>query len=218
MDRYTAALALACLLTAIGALGGHALRTGAPEAGEGIDLDRTPRVIAGRPSRDVTVEDRVRDMLRSDALLMRRYETEGEPPVWVLIDYHRTQRLGATIHSPRICYPGAGWSVKDVETTTRDWGARPEPVRWLRLERGSEEMIALYWYETRWGRSARETALKMDIVRSAVSRRAADAALVRISTPVVAGDRQGARERLTRFLAEGEELLRQELPFGTSGA
>ncbi len=189
MDRIARARLTACALTILGIAGGHGLRAGVPAPDGEIRLGAVTRTVGGREARDVAVSDRVRQELRSDALLMRCYEVEAAPPVWLFVDYHREQRLGATIHSPRACYPGAGWNVRSVE------------------------MAAAYWYETRWGRSAREVELKLDIVRSAFARRVSDAALVRVSTPVRDGNREEARQRLLDFLAELDEPLRSELPF-----
>ncbi len=213
MDRIARARLTACALTILGIAGGHGLRAGVPAPDGEIRLGAVTRTVGGREARDVAVSDRVRQELRSDALLMRCYEVEAAPPVWLFVDYHREQRLGATIHSPRACYPGAGWNVRSVEIAAMPIAETSHPVRWLHLERGEEEMAAAYWYETRWGRSAREVELKLDIVRSAFARRVSDAALVRVSTPVRDGNREEARQRLLDFLAELHEPLRSELPF-----
>jgi EpsI family protein len=92
------------------------------------------------------------------------------------------------------------------------------PGCWLRLRSGEREMLTLYWYESRWGRSAREMDLKKGIVRSALTRRPADAALLRFATPVVDGDESGARERILRFVRAAEPAVRSRLPFAGARA
>jgi hypothetical protein len=74
-------------------------------------------------------------------------------------------------------------------------------------------MVAAYWYETRWGRSARELGLKASIVRSALARRVSDAALVRISSPVTERGRDAARARILEFLEAGDAAIAGALPF-----
>ncbi len=209
---------IACLLTVVGVAGGYALRVGAPTPDDETRLTEVPRVLGARTGRDVEISERVRAQLRSDALLLRSYEAEAESPVWVFVDYHRQQRLGATVHSPRICYPGAGWSIDGMETAVVTGATETWPARWLDLSRGGETMVALYWYETRWGRSSREIGLKANIVRSAFARRVSDAALVRWSSPVIEGDRDAARERILDFMGTAVGAIRDELPFGETGS
>lgn len=210
MDRSVRILAT--LLTALAALGGAALRAGTPAATDPVELSDVPAAFGEWVSRDVPTSEETRRQLQSDALLLRAYTLPDEPPVWLFVDYHRTQRLGATIHSPRICYPGSGWNVRDAEVSTiEDDPARP--ACWLRLARNDERMLAVYWYESRWGLSARETTLKLQIMRSALARRTSDAVLVRASTPIDDGDEAAARDRLRRFLREAVPQVGGALPF-----
>jgi EpsI family protein len=209
MDRATRVRLVAALLTAVGIAGGALLRAGGVPPVEAVDLEAVPRSIGAWQSRDVPVSTRVRAQLRSDALLLRAYSTGEDAPVWALVDYHRTQRLGATVHSPRICYPGAGWRVDRVESGR----AGGRAIRWLELTREGERMLAGYWYESRWGTVARETRLKAAIVRSALTRRPTDAAVVRLSTPIEGAGVEEARARLVRFVEEAAPSLRAALPF-----
>jgi len=198
-------------VVAIGA--GWALRAGTPLPTDTVDLELVAWEIGDRQGRPVRMAPGTREQLQSDALLLRAYEREEAPPVWLFVDYHRTQRLGATIHSPRICYPGSGWSVTAAEVAVIGDAGR-SPACWLRLRREDEEMVALYWYTSRWGLSAREITLKLQIMRSSLARRTSDAALVRLSTPVVNGDEAAARERLLRFERQIRPRVGQVLPFG----
>jgi len=209
MDRETLGRLAAALLTLIGIVGGFALRAGGVPPTETVDLSAVPRSVGAWQSREIAVSERVRAQLRSDALLMRAYSSEDGIPVWAMVDYHRTQRLGASVHSPRTCYPGVGWRVDRV--ASGEAGGRP--IRWLELTREGESMLVAYWYESRWGTVARETQLKVAIVRSALARRPADAAIVRLSTPITGADVETARMRLVRFIEEAAPSLREALPF-----
>jgi EpsI family protein len=192
-------------------MGSFVLRSGAVEPSEDVDLSAIPASIGSWRGREVAVSDRVRARLRSDELFLRAYVEPGRTatPVWALVDYHRKQRLGSTVHSPKVCYPGAGWRIEDI--TVGEVGETS--VRWVELVRERERMLAAYWYETRAGVFARETSLKAAIVTASISRRPADAALVRLSTPIVGDDVYAARDRLRRFIEEGVPALRSALPF-----
>lgn len=211
--RQTAVI-LACVLTGAALVANGSIRAGIPEPSESVRLDLIPHRVQDWVASDLEVSERVLEALQSDSLLLREYRREGELPVWVYVDYHRRQSLGSQVHSPLNCYPGSGWTILDKEDDAVGAIGESRPVRWLRLRRGEHDLVALYWYQSRWGRSARETSLKAGMVRSALARRSSDAALFRFSTPVGPDGLPGAKERLLRFLEIGVPAVEGELPFG----
>ncbi|MBZ0268218.1 EpsI family protein [bacterium] len=211
MDR--AARILAVGLTAVGIAAGVSLRAAPPFPEADVRLDRVPLEADGWNGAEVAVAEKTRRQLGSDALLLRAYRRDEGPPVWLYVDYHRVQRLGSTVHSPRVCYPGSGWSVEEAEVSVLYPEGGP-PACWLDLSRRDERMLAVYWYESRWGVSARETTLKVHVARSALARRESDVVLFRASTPVLGGDEESARGRLLDFVAGVGDSVRAALPFG----
>jgi EpsI family protein len=197
--------------------GGQALRSGVPVPAEAVDLDRIPDRLGHWHGHDIEVSAEILAILRPDGFLLREYVSGRELPIQLYVDYHRVQRLGATIHSPRICYPGSGWELVDVEVSTLAPEHPELPVCWLTLRAGEAEMLTAYWYESRWGRSARETHLKLGIVRSAFARRPSDAALLRFATPIIEGNGDNARRRIREFVRAAEPELFRELPFRPAG-
>jgi EpsI family protein len=211
VDRTARILAVG--LTVAGIAAGLSRRAAPrlPEAA--VRLERVPLLADGWSGTEVAVGEKTREQLGSDALLLRAYRHHDGPPVWLYVDYHRVQRLGATVHSPRVCYPGSGWSVEmaDVSVLYPEGG---RPACWLDLRRRDERMLAVYWYESRWGVAARETTLKLHVARSALARRESDVVLYRASTPVLDGDEDAARGRLLDFVADVGDSVRAALPFG----
>jgi EpsI family protein len=217
MGGIVAARVAAGLLIAGAMAGGHSLRSGVPVPEEDVDLDRIPDRLGHWHGHDIEVSEEILEILQPDGFLLREYVSDRELPLQLYVDYHRVQRLGATIHSPRICYPGSGWELFAVEVGTLAPELEDHPVCWLRLRAGEAEMLTAYWYESRWGRSARETHLKLGIVRSAFARRPSDAALLRFATPLVDGDEEAARRRIREFVRAAGPELRRELPFRRAG-
>lgn len=214
MDRKSIALALGALLTAAGAAGGHVLREHRVDPREEVRLERFPIELPPYRGVEMEVTERVLQELRSDGLLLREYTIGEDPAIWVYVDYHRAQRMGAQIHSPRNCYPGAGWTVLDAAVETRRVAGRSFPVCWLTLgDADGFRRVALFWFETRWGTSTSELALKRDLLRSAFGGRPTDAALIRFSTDATENDLDGARTRLIAFLDQAGGPLADELPF-----
>jgi len=215
MDRRAIAFATGALLTAAGAWASQELRNHHAVPGEEVDLTNVPIDSGEFMGIDLEVDERVLRELRSDSFLLREYVREGDGPVWVYVDYHKSQRLGAQIHSPRNCYPGGGWTVLEAVDETIDAARGPLTVCWLTLGNArAEKRIALFWFQTRWGASTRELSLKRDLLRSSLARRPTDAALIRFSTDAESGLDRAAKERILLLLqALGPELDR-ELPFG----
>jgi EpsI family protein len=219
MGRRTTALAIGAFLTAGGAWASETLRSRHTLPEETVDLENVPYALTEYEGVQIEVSERVLNELRSDSLLLREYARESEAPVWLYVDYHRSQRLGAQIHSPRNCYPGGGWTVARAENETLDVAGTLRPVCWLTLVNGAGEMrVALYWFETRWGSSSREIDLKIDLLRSAFARRPTDAVLVRVSADALADDLDECRARIERFLSVAAPHLASELPFARARA
>lgn len=214
MDRRMVAVAIGALLTAGGVAAAHSLRADHAEPAGDVRFERFPRDVGSFAGFDLEVNERVLDELRSDALLLREYAAPDDGPVWLYVDYHRAQRLGAQIHSPRACYPGAGWAVLEASTAPRTVGSRVLPICWLTLgDSDGNRRIAAYWFETRWGATTGELSLKTHLLRSAASRRPTDAALVRLSTDADPSDLAPAFARLERFLDQVGAPLEAELLF-----
>jgi EpsI family protein len=216
MGGIVLARVVTALLTLTMLVGGRTLREGARQPDESVRLELVPQRIGGWEGTDLEVSQDILELLDPDGFLLREYRRADELPMQIYVDYHRVQRLGSTIHSPRICYPGAGWQPTEVALGEIPLPDGVRPACWLRLRSGEREMMVAYWYESRWGRSAKEIDLKTNIVRSALTRRPADAALLRFATPLVGGDEAAARERIARFVQLAEPELRRELPFDRS--
>ena len=65
------------------------------------------------------------------------------------IGYFRTQRTGATIHSPKNCLPGAGWQpvVSETYQLSLDDG-RKVPINLYVIRKDLDQEIVLYWYQS----------------------------------------------------------------------
>jgi hypothetical protein len=93
-------------------------------------------------------------------------------------------------------------------------GGRSVPACWLALsDAEGNRRTALFWFETRWGTSTSEMTLKLDLLRSSVSRRPTDAALVRLSTDAESDGDPAAKKRILDFLDAFALELDRGLPF-----
>jgi EpsI family protein len=188
-----------CLL-ATTALGGRVLRPEHPASHE--PLWQVPMDLGGWRGHDApafTAE--VLAQLGVDEYLNRVY-VAGDEPLSLYVGYYRSQREGDTIHSPQNCLPGAGWLPVTSTRLTVPVTGRTEPVTINRLliQKGLDRQVVLYWYQSHGRVVASEYWSKIYLVTDAVRLNRSDAAIVRIVSPVLPGDK-GDGEAEARALA-----------------
>lgn len=155
------------------------------------------------------------DVLKLTDYLNRGYWMPGmnRAVMGLYIGYFRTQRTGATIHSPKNCLPGAGWSPaqSSVYQLQLDDG-RKVPVNLYILRRGLDEQLVLYWYQAHGRIIASEYWGKFYLVYDALRLNRTDAALVRVTMPVEDGDEASAQKRAVAFAKQVAVDLEQIIP------
>jgi EpsI family protein len=155
------------------------------------------------------------DILKVTDYLDRGYWTPGmnRSLMGLYIGYFRTQRTGASIHSPKNCLPGAGWNP--VQATIYQLpldDGRKVPVNLYVLRKGMDEEMVLYWYQAHGRIVASEYWGKFYLVYDALRLNRTDAALIRITVPVDDGDEAKARQRAIAFAQQVASDVEQIIP------
>jgi EpsI family protein len=124
-----------------------------------------------------------------------------EPYVDLFIAYFPTQRAGDTIHSPKNCLPGAGWSpIQNGRVQLSLPGIRPFNANRYIIAKGSDRQMVLYWYLAHDRAVASEYWAKIYLVTDAMRMNRSDGSLIRITTPLLPGeDPNLAQNRLVSF-------------------
>ena len=145
--------------------------------------------------------------------LSRAYLSPANGELGLYIGYFRTQRTGATIHSPKNCLPGAGWQpmVSQIYELRLDDG-RKVPVNLYVIRKGLEQQIVLYWYQSHGRVVASEYWGKFYLVYDALRLNRTDAALVRITVPVRNGNTDAARDQAIAFARQVAVDVEQIIP------
>ena len=129
------------------------------------------------------------------------------------IGYFRTQRTGATIHSPKNCLPGAGWqpTVSEIYQLSLPDG-RKVPVNLYVIRKDLDQQIVLYWYQSHGRVVASDYCGKFYMAADAIRLNRTDAALVRITAPVRNGDLDAARNQAIAFAQQVAVDVEQVIP------
>ena len=135
---------------------------------------------------------------------LSRNETQQsiKGPVWLYVGYYRSQRTGATYHSPKNCLPGAGWQfVQSDYVTVPLSGTSGVTINKVLIQKGLEKQVILYWYHDRGRVIASEYWAKGYMIWDAMTRNRTDGSLVRISIPVLDNPNEAYR-RGEKFLQD----------------
>jgi|BarGraIncu00222A_1022003.scaffolds.fasta_scaffold83476_2 EpsI family protein len=145
--------------------------------------------------------------------LNRVYLSPNDGELGLYVGYFRTQRTGATIHSPKNCLPGAGWQpmVSETHQLALDDG-RKVPINLYVIRKDLDQEIVLYWYQSHGRVVASEYWGKFYMVYDAMRLNRTDAALVRITVPVRNGDMDGARSQALAFAKQVAMDVGQIIP------
>jgi EpsI family protein len=154
-------------------------------------LSSFPTELGDWKGTNVPIDPAAAEVLGKGDFLLRRYEdSEAEQPYADLfVAYFASQRTGDTIHSPKNCLPGSGWSPAHYRRVTLQVpGVSPFEVNQYVVAKGVDRQLVLYWYFAHGRAVASEYRAKIELVLDSIKLNRSDGSLVRISTPMLAGE------------------------------
>ena len=159
------------------------------------------------------------DVLGVDEYVSRVYQSDRHY-AGLYIGYYESQRQGDTIHSPLNCLPGSGWqplskSYLTIPVKTAQEGERDITVNRYVVQKGLDQQVVLYWYQSHGRVIANEYRSKIFMVYDAVRLNRTDAALVRVISPRIGADpgaEAAAGARAVAFVKAMFPLLDRYLP------
>jgi EpsI family protein len=163
--------------------------------------------------------DEILKVLGTDDYLSRFYHTE-KAMTGLYIAYYKSQRQGDTMHSPLNCLPGAGWQPLDksylpIQVADASGVQSEITVNRYIIEKGLDQQVVLYWYQSHGRVIANEYRSKIFMVYDAARLNRSDAALVRVTSPKLgsdAGALQEAEARAVEFVRQVFPLMERFLP------
>jgi EpsI family protein len=147
-------------------------------------LAQMPAVLDGRTGTDVPLDQETLDVLGAGDFLSRIYAQDGQSaPIGLFIGYFPSQRTGVTIHSPKHCLPGAGWSFESSSyVDLSDAGGKPHHVGEYIISNGESRQFVIYWYQAHGRSVANEYMAKVYMVADAMRMNRTDGALAETFT------------------------------------
>ncbi len=169
-----------------------------------LSLDKLPATMGQwHAARQVQLDADTLAVLHADDYLSRTYVRQTGQEADLYIGYYESQRQGDTIHSPMNCLPAAGWQLLTLNRAEVDAGRR-FVVNRDTIQKGLDQRLVLYWYESHGRAVASEYATKAYLVLDGLRLHRTDGALVRVITPIVHGERAAE--------ANAVDFVRQLMP------
>lgn len=159
--------------------------------------------------------DVARILAADDYLSVALTRPENAAPIDLLIVWYADQSKGG-VHSPEVCLPGGGWEIADlapVDLSDRFGDGIRFGANRVIIQKGVDRMLAYYWFEQQGQRSASEFWAKLYLMIGKLTNGREDSALVRLITPIRAGEDIGQAEaRLLEVLGEALKPLPRFIP------
>src|SRR5207245_5873265 len=169
-------------------------------------LKAFPQQLGEWSGTDVAISHDVLDVLGQGDFLLRVYQDDSgrNPDVDLFLAYFSNQRAGDTIHSPKNCLPGAGWSpIEASRISISSPGRAPFPANPYLISKGAERQLVLYWYWAHDRAVASEYAAKFYLVTDSIRMNRSDGSLIRVSTALGPDqDVESAQQLLLSFAGE----------------
>lgn len=155
-------------------------------------------------------------VLNADDYLSVQFTDPAETaPVQLFVAWYNDQTNGGT-HSPEVCLPGAGWEIAKldrVDVAPQMGFAEPYNLNRAVIQKDQTRMLVYYWFEQHGRHTASDFAAKMYLLWDSLTIGRTDGALVRLTTPILAGETEAdAEARLRDMFLEATGVLPRFVP------
>jgi EpsI family protein len=178
-------------------------------------LAQIPMNIAGWLGNDMQIDPETLDVLGAGDFLSRMYARNASGQgIELFVGYFPTQRTGVSVHSPRNCLPGSGWTFESSDyLDLRDVNGKAHHVGEYIVTDGESREFVIYWYQAHGRSIANEYLAKMYLAMDAMRTNRTDGALVRVATPISPAESSAqARMRAEAFTSQLTPMLPRFIP------
>ena len=177
-------------------------------------LSGFPQVLGNWHAQESSLSRDVEQALQLDDYVLADYLDNNQYDVNFYVAFYKSQRKGASPHSPQVCMPGGGWVITSIERVQVEVEkGKPFEVNRTIIEKDHQRQVVYYWFEQRGRRIASEYWMKWYLLVDALMRNRTDGALVRVVTPSSRNEPiEAADARLRHFLQEAMPKLGKYVP------
>ena len=139
-------------------------------------------------------------VLGADTTLVRSYTVETGIKIEFFLGYFARQQENSQIHSPKHCYPGAGWDIIKEDRIKINFRNGQEKVKRLMITDAEEHRLVIYWFSMNGRVIPDEFSLKYHQMRNTLLSRPQAASFIRFSTGIRPGGDEKTEKAMLRFI------------------
>ena len=155
---------------------------------------------------DNPVEDKVRAILQTNAILSRTYLSPQGVPIDLTIVYSTKSR--GSLHFPEVCLVGQGWEIR--EQTSQPVGILFEAKR-IVIFKEKQQQAVLYWFKTGDHMTGNFFENSLEWIKGMISFSNPTTALIRLSTRISPQGDEASFETLNDFATQLTPVLLDHL-------
>jgi exosortase D (VPLPA-CTERM-specific) len=172
-----------------------------------------PLYFEGWSGQQENLEPIVYNKLGLTDYILNNYKADSTPPLNFYVAYYESQRKGISPHSPRVCVPGGGWSITDLNRVKLELNKFDIRVNRAVIQNGRSRQLVYYWFKQRGRDIANEYWMKWYLLTDSLSKNRTDGSLVRLTTPIMPNEKEmDAEQRLNDFLSIVNPMLDVYVP------
>jgi len=145
--------------------------------------------------------------------LLKVYHRERDEAVIVYIGYYGDLARILEMHTPERCYPGQGWRILSTsDSSVGMFRGKPIPAKQMVVEKEGKRRLVQWWYMA--GARPFKNRIRYVYAMLAMSTLTGrtDGSLVRLETPLEAGQEAAASRRMEDFWKSFQPQLDSALP------
>lgn len=206
---------LPILLIVLGGIAGNALRFTERKSDRMADFSKIPLVINEIYfGREYRIDEITAEVLKASKATNRVYSTPDGSSIQLFVAYFESQKYGSQIHSPKHCLPGSGWKIETIEPYELIISDGTKKIINHSVIRDQlQQVVMLYWYETRSGSIRGEYGLKLDLIKNALLFNPTDAVIIRLTIDVRNRTVQEATDSGLEFIRHSYPYIKESFPF-----
>ena len=169
-----------------------------------IDISNIPLNIGGWHGAEIPVDQNTKDILETEAVLMREYSKDNNSIVLAIV-YYKDSKVA--LHQPESCLSGQGSKLAErEEVTVAVPGQKSFPATQIVTTSDRGDLLILYYFETGNIRTNSYGALRWQMLINKLKSRSNSGALVRFSAPITK-DQAETLKIIKEFITEIGPIL-----------
>jgi len=117
-------------------------------AGPKVDLSVLPLALDGWVGEEVEIRDDTVQILKADGFINRVYHDSSGREISIHVaNWLNAETISAAPHHPEICYPAAGWEIRERRTTQLTTAAGDIPIELISFQKGQQRVVSGHWFQ-----------------------------------------------------------------------